>query len=445
MTTANVDMSQQLENATEEVRRCMDDFDGAKAAKAELTRKKQGKQKDMRAAEREMKECKKKMSKKESEITAKNRAMDKMKESNVEVDYTYLEDEIEASQKECSEKREEIKAAKEAELEKRKAEKPYNEKKKELDEQAQALGELDVQAKQAIAELEDKQGQAKKSIEKYTAELKQSEGDNADHKAELKALNELLQDELKTAEDLNLEEIATKKPSATVQKEIEAIEERIKSETKKRGDPAAITAEYSRARDTWESATRDIKNLEDFSAMIGKMLGSRLQSLADFKKYVGRGTKMEFQDALAHRNYTGKMTFSHEAESIEFTVNPRQVDKKVMQQAKDTSAETGRANTLSGGERSFTTASFILSLWASMESPFRALDEFDVFMDAVNRQIAIKMMIDAARRKKDKQFILLSPLTMKIIADLDGPDIRVIRMKPPIRGQTTLVDTQLSD
>ena len=48
----------------------------------------------------------------------------------------------------------------------------------------------------------------------------------------------------------------------------------------------------------------------------------------------------------------------------------------------DTAAKSGTKNqkTLSGGERSFSTVCFIMSLWDAIEAPFRVLDEFDVFM-----------------------------------------------------------------
>lgn len=49
--------------------------------------------------------------------------------------------------------------------------------------------------------------------------------------------------------------------------------------------------------------------------------------------------------------------------------------------------------TLSGGEKSFSTIALLLTLWDSVNCPIRCLDEFDVFMDDVNRRVALKMMV----------------------------------------------------
>ena len=42
---------------------------------------------------------------------------------------------------------------------------------------------------------------------------------------------------------------------------------------------------------------------------------------------------------------------------------------------------------LSGGERSYTTTCFFMALWDIMETPFRCMDEFDVFMDGHMRKV----------------------------------------------------------
>jgi hypothetical protein len=52
---------------------------------------------------------------------------------------------------------------------------------------------------------------------------------------------------------------------------------------------------------------------------------------------------------------------------------------------------------------------FILALGKWTESPFRAMDEYDVFMDAVNRRIATQTLLEFALEEDGLQFVLLTP------------------------------------
>ena len=76
-----------------------------------------------------------------------------------------------------------------------------------------------------------------------------------------------------------------------------------------------------------------------------------------------------------------------------------------------------------------------------MRNPFRALDEFDVFMDAVNRRLSMKLMIDNARDMNlPCQYIFITPQDMSHVQGIGigGSDVRIHRMLDPERGQSTL-------
>ncbi|KTG36819.1 hypothetical protein cypCar_00047813 [Cyprinus carpio] len=91
---------------------------------------------------------------------------------------------------------------------------------------------------------------------------------------------------------------------------------------------------------------------------------------------------------------------------------------------------------LSGGERSFSTVCFVLSLWAIAEAPFRALDEFDVYMDMVNRRISMDMMLKIAASQRYRQFIFLTPQSMSSLPD--NRLIHILRLSDPDRSQSAI-------
>lgn len=70
------------------------------------------------------------------------------------------------------------------------------------------------------------------------------------------------------------------------------------------------------------------------------------------------------------RGYRGELIFDNAARTLDIKVIPRD---------KDVENAVSRANNLSGGERSYSTVAFLMSLWTCVDHPFYFLDEYDVF------------------------------------------------------------------
>ena len=70
---------------------------------------------------------------------------------------------------------------------------------------------------------------------------------------------------------------------------------------------------------------------------------------------------------------------------------------------------------------------FLLALGEWTESPFRCMDEFDVFMDAVNRRIATETLLEFAMEHNEMQYIFLTPQVLDRAMQLSHPLSTVLR------------------
>lgn len=79
---------------------------------------------------------------------------------------------------------------------------------------------------------------------------------------------------------------------------------------------------------------------------------------------------------LSVRGFQGKAKFDTRRDTLSLVVSPAGADTQ-------TSTQTARAkdnNTLSGGEKSYSSICFLLAMWEGISGTIRCLDEFDVFM-----------------------------------------------------------------
>jgi len=183
------------------------------------------------------------------------------------------------------------------------------------------------------------------------------------------------------------------------------------------------------AKSTYENAKKAYVTTHNNNNIMKQALGYRRDRFDKFQRYITNRAKNYFTYLLSERKFRGRLDIDHKKRTLDIHVEP-DITKQ---------SNSGRqTKTLSGGEKSFSTICLLLSLWEAMGSPIRCLDEFDVFMDNVNRDISMKMMIAAARRSVGRQFVLISPQSLGAAIGGAQDDVKIIKMSDPERGQTTL-------
>ncbi|KAK6352692.1 Structural maintenance of chromosomes protein 6 [Orbilia blumenaviensis] len=189
-----------------------------------------------------------------------------------------------------------------------------------------------------------------------------------------------------------------------------------------------IARDYGDKTEKYNAAREEVVDLEKVHQALQQAFEERMERWSYFRKYISVQSRYQFRFLMSEREFDGKLAFDHKRGVLQLRVQPSQ-------QATDTQRN---AKTLSGGEKSFSQICLLLALWEAMGSPFRCLDEFDVFMDAVNRGVSMGLIIKAARNSVGKQFILITPQDVSTKGIDETADVRIVRMPDPERNQTRL-------
>lgn len=194
------------------------------------------------------------------------------------------------------------------------------------------------------------------------------------------------------------------------------------------GSREEIYQAWRDAHKKFATAQRALSGQKDVAKKLKSALLYRKNRWKLFRKHITTRAKITFSYLLSERNFRGRILVHHADKTLDINVEP-DISKN---------SDKGRqTKTLSGGEKSFSTICLLLSIWEAMGSPIRCLDEFDVFMDSANREVSMKMMIQAARRSVGRQFVLITPQAMGKYTE-GVQDVSVHKMADPERGQTTL-------
>ncbi|XP_026407116.1 structural maintenance of chromosomes protein 6B-like isoform X1 [Papaver somniferum] len=129
---------------------------------------------------------------------------------------------------------------------------------------------------------------------------------------------------------------------------------------------------------------------------------SKFERNASFLK---RQLTWQFNKHLTNKGISGNIKLSYEEKTLALEV-------KMPQDTSNNNVRDTRG--LSGGERSFSTLCFALALHDITEAPFRAMDEFDVFMDAVSRKISLDTLVKFAV-EHGAQWIFITPHDISMV------------------------------
>jgi chromosome segregation ATPase len=188
--------------------------------------------------------------------------------------------------------------------------------------------------------------------------------------------------------------------------------------------PAAVYQRYVRAQNTLDGKLKQIQEIEQTHDLLNEDLKQRKRRWRQFRKHIAKNTSIKFDEILNLKGSSGKLVFNTKLETLELIVQKDSADANSQQMD---------VNALSGGERSYATIALLVALGNSLETPFRIMDEFDIFLDTDARKLVIEQLVTMGKGMPHRQFIFITPQDVSNVKR--DPMLKVYEMLPPQRQE----------
>ncbi|XP_070698917.1 structural maintenance of chromosomes protein 6 [Pempheris klunzingeri] len=246
-------------------------------------------------------------------------------------------------------------------------------------------------------------------------------------KCELAQREEELQDYVAKATEISPERQQVTGSTKSLDTEITRLNRKIKVLESSHGEHEQVVREYAESLTLYREKANQVRDLRRFINQLDNIMSDRQNRYKVMRRSLSVRCKLYFNSFLIKMNCCGSMVFDHNNETLSILVKPpgREDDG------------VSDMRSLSGGERSFSTVCFMLSLWEITESPFRCLDEFDVYMDMHNRRISLDLLLELSERQHLRQFVFITPLTTSNLPKTSLIKIHQLQDPERVRSDTT--------
>ncbi|XP_016401390.1 structural maintenance of chromosomes protein 6 [Sinocyclocheilus rhinocerous] len=312
--------------------------------------------------------------------------------SSLEEDAQENEQKIESERRNVKEAQDELKEHERVLTSINQKYKDVKNKMEQLSDETEQLKEEQVKAEAACSKLDQTLKILEKKLEDHQANIQAM-------KDELSLREEEMQDCEAKAKEICPVRQQVDQSARCIDAQITRLRQKISTEESSHGDKEHVIREYAEAHSNYKSKSSQLRDLRKFIDRLDHIMIDRQDRYKSMRRSLSVRCKLYFNNFMMQLNCSGSMMFDHINESLSISVKPPGQEKN----------NVNDMRSLSGGERSFSTVCFILALWEITESPFRCLDEFDVYMDMHNRSISMNMLVALSERQHVRQFIFITP------------------------------------